>query len=165
MAKDDELKAGDIAPAFELIDQNGKVHRRADYRGRWLVLYFYPKDNTPGCTKEACQFRDDYFKLDKLGADVLGISIDNQESHNRFAQQFHLPFPLLADTDGKVAARYGSFFSFGPLRFAKRHSFIIDPNGRIAKIYRSVDPKLHSDAVMRDIAALQQAAGRSADLN
>lgn len=150
------LKNGDVAPNFSLSDQNGKQHQLTQYRGRWMVLYFYPKNNTPGCTTEACKFRDDYFKLDKLGADVLGISVDSQESHAAFAKKYGLPFPLLADTGGAVASKYGSYFSFGPLKFARRHTFIIDPHGNIAKIYRKVTPETHSAQVIGDIVALQK---------
>jgi len=155
-AMDKSLKAGDTSPDFKLKDQKGAVHTLADYRDRWLVLYFYPKDDTPGCTKEACNFRDDHVRLKKLGADVLGVSIDNQQSHNEFANKYGLPFPLLADTDGKVSSLYGSFFSLGPLRYARRHTFIIDPTGRIAKVYRSVSPATHSDDVIRDLGELQK---------
>ena len=154
-AGDTEMKINDIAPDFSLIDQNGKQHRISDYRGRWVVLYFYPKNNTAGCTKEACKFRDDYFRLTKLGAEVLGVSIDNQDSHAEFTKKYSLPFPLLADSDGKVASQYGSFFSFGPLRFAKRHTFIIDPDGRIAKLYRNVKPDSHSEEIIRDLSHIQ----------
>jgi peroxiredoxin Q/BCP len=128
-----------------------------NYRKRWVVLYFYPKNNTSGCTHEACQFRDDTLELDKLGADVLGISIDNRKSHAEFSRKYGLPFPLLADTDGKVATSYGSFFSFGPIRFARRHTFIVDPQGQIAKIYRNVDPKTHANQVVRDLSNLKSA--------
>lgn len=149
------MKVNDKAPEFSLIDQTGKQHRLSDYRKRWVVLYFYPKNNTAGCTREACRFRDDYFRLTKLGAEVLGVSIDNRDSHAEFAKKYSLPFPLLADTDGKVASQYGSFFSFGPLRFAKRHTFIIDPEGRIAKIYRSVKPDSHSEEIVHDLSQIQ----------
>jgi peroxiredoxin Q/BCP len=156
LAEEVMLKTGDVAPIFSLSDQNGKQHQLTQYRGRWMVLYFYPKNNTPGCTTEACKFRDDYFKLDKLGADVLGISVDNQESHAAFAKKYGLPFPLLADTGGAVASKYGSYFSFGPLKFARRHTFIINPHGNIAKIYRKVTPENHSLQVIRDIGLLQK---------
>ncbi|KPK49944.1 MAG: hypothetical protein AMS22_12915 [Thiotrichales bacterium SG8_50] len=155
-AEEETLKINDIAPDFVLTDQNGKQRRLADFRNRWVVLYFYPKNNTPGCTEEACKFRDDYFRLDKLGAEVLGISIDNQESHAEFTKKYSLPFPLLADTDGKVASQYGSYFSFGPMRYARRHTFIIDPDGRIASIYRKVKPAAHSDDVIRDLTTIQK---------
>ena len=155
-AMNKSLKPGDTSPDFTLTDQKGKQHNLGNYRDRWVVLYFYPKDDTPGCTKEACNFRDDHIRLRKMGADVLGVSIDNQQSHEEFANKYGLPFPLLADTDGKVSTLYDSFFSLGPLRYAKRHTFIIDPAGRIAKIYRSVTPATHSDEVLKDLAALQK---------
>jgi peroxiredoxin Q/BCP len=151
-----ELQVGDVAPDFSLVDQNGKRQTLSGFRKQWVVLYFYPKDDTPGCTKEACSFRDDFLKLEKLNAQVLGISIDNAESHAAFASKYHLPFPLLADTNGKVATEFGSYFSFGPLKFARRHTFIIDPTGKIAKIYRKVDPGKHSDRIIQDLSELQQ---------
>lgn len=152
----DELQTGQLAPAFSLIDQNSKPQQLADYRGRWVVLYFYPKDDTPGCTKEACNFRDDIAKLRALGAQVLGVSLDDAASHAEFAEKHGLPFPLLADTEGEVSKAYGSYSSLGPLRFARRHTFIIDPAGRIARIYRKVDPDTHSTEVIADLKTLQQ---------
>jgi peroxiredoxin Q/BCP len=149
------LAVGDPAPAFELEDQNGESRRLADYRGQWVVLYFYPKDDTPGCTTEACNFRDDVPRLRQLGARVLGVSLDSRASHAEFAEAYHLPFPLLADRDGEVARAYGAYFGLGPLRFAKRHTFIIDPDGRIARIYRDVKPASHSDEVVAAVMALQ----------
>jgi peroxiredoxin Q/BCP len=151
-----KLAPGNPAPAFELKDQNGRLQAPDDYRGQWLVLYFYPKDDTPGCTTEACHFRDDIHQIQALGAKVIGVSIDNQESHQAFAEKHGLPFPLLADSKGKVAAAYGSIWSFGPFRLAKRHTFIIDPHGRVAKIYRKVDPKQHSQRIIADLKQLQQ---------
>lgn len=150
-----DLAPGASAPAFELVDQNGRVQRLEDYRGRWVVLYFYPKNDTPGCTTEACAFRDDILELQALGAKLLGVSLDDAASHARFAEKYGLPFPLLADVGGTVAQAYGSLFSLGPLRFAKRHTFIVDPEGRLARIYRDVDPALHSDQVIADLRALQ----------
>ena len=150
-----ELQVGDVAPAFELHDQRGEPHRLSDYRGHWVILYFYPKDDTPGCTTEACAFRDDILTLRSLGATLLGVSLDETASHARFAEKYGLPFPLLADPGGRVADAYGALFSLGPLRFAKRHSFIIDPEGRIARIYREVRPGEHSDQVIADLRALQ----------
>ncbi|WP_369802378.1 peroxiredoxin [Sulfuriferula sp. AH1] len=101
-------QVGQLAPDFALPDQSGKLQKLADFRGKWLVLYFYPKDETPHCTTEACQFRDDIFKIRALGAEVIGVSVDNTESHAEFARKHGLPFPLLADRNGLVAARYGS---------------------------------------------------------
>lgn len=153
----DALGIGDAAPAFELKDQEGKAHRLGDYRGRWVVLYFYPKDNTPGCTTEACHFRDDILDLKALDAQVLGVSLDDTASHAAFAKKHGLPFPLLSDPHGEVAQRYGALGGFGPVRYAKRHSFIIDPEGRIAKVYRKVSPKAHSAQVIEDVEALRSA--------
>ena len=150
------LAVGSTAPAFVLKDQDGNTHRIEDYRGRWVVLYFYPKDDTPGCTQEACQFRDDLPKLRALGVQILGVSMDNAESHARFAEKFRLPFPLLVDEDGAVAKSYEALWSIWPIKFAKRHTFIIDPEGRIARIYRDVKPEDHSRQVMEDIKSLQQ---------
>lgn len=150
------LTVGQPAPPFALPDQNNRIHELADYAGKWLVVYFYPKDDTPGCTKEACHFRDDISQLRALGVQVVGISLDSSESHHRFAQKFNLPFPLLADDGGTVAKRYHSYWSFLFIHVARRRTFIIDPLGRIAKIYREVDPATHSAAVIADIKALQQ---------
>jgi peroxiredoxin Q/BCP len=154
-AKANELKVGDVAPSFNLPDQAGKLHSLADYRGQWLVLYFYPKDETPGCTTEACQFRDDIATIQGLGVTVVGISEDSISSHERFAKKYHLPYTLLADDDGKVAADYDSLFSiFGFMKFAKRHTFIIDPQGRLAAIFTDVDPKDHSKQIIATLKSL-----------
>lgn len=149
-----EVDSGEMAPDFQLMDQNGVVQRLSDYRGHWVVLYFYPKDDTPGCTKEACEFRDDYQRLSRMGVTLLGVSLDDIKSHQAFAAKYHLPFPLLSDPDGEVAKRYGSLFKLWPLKFAKRHSFIIDPEGRVARVYRDVDPATHSDEVISDLEGL-----------
>ena len=122
--------------------------------GRWLVLYFYPKDDTPGCTTEACEFRDDIHILKKMGVSVAGVSLDDVKSHQEFAEKYHLPFALLSDARGEVARRYGALTSFGFVKFAKRHTFIIDPEGNIAKIYRSVSPRRHSEEVIADLRDL-----------
>ena len=143
------------APDFILPDQAGKVHRLSDYHGKWLALYFYPKDSTPGCTEQACRLRDDYLALRQLGLTVVGISLDKADSHARFAHKHALPFTLLSDEQGVVAKAYGALWSFGPVKFAKRHTFIIDPFGRIAKIYRKVTPKTHSGELIRDLTLLR----------
>jgi thioredoxin-dependent peroxiredoxin len=153
-----ELKIGDPAPGFELIDQNGELQSLEAYRGNWVVLYFYPKDDTPGCTTEACRFRDDYLRLSEMGARVLGVSTDDLSSHQTFSEKYHLPFPLLSDAKGEVASRYGALFKIGPLRFAKRHSFIIDPQGRLADIYRDVSPKHHSSEIIARLGVLMREA-------
>ena len=151
-----QLKIGNAAPEFELYDQNGKTHSIKDYAGQWLVLYFYPKDDTPGCIKEACEFRDEYRVITELNTQVLGVSIDSQESHAEFAEKYHLPFPLLADEGGKVAKSYQALFSLGPFKFAKRHSFIIDPKGIVRKIYRRVNASRHSQQIIADLKVLRQ---------
>jgi len=147
-------KIGQAAPSFSLQDQNGKTHRLADYSGQWLVLYFYPKDDTPGCTKEACSFRDDLQQLEKLGAKVVGISVDDTGSHAKFAEKYHLPFPLLADTDARVAESYGALNNLLVIKIARRYTFLIDPRGKIAKSYQSVDTSRHSLEIIEDLQRL-----------
>jgi len=151
-----ELSVGQDAPDFELLDQSNKQHSLKSYRGKWVVLYFYPKDDTPGCTREACEFRDDIALLQGLDVHVLGVSIDTIASHEEFANKYSLQFPLLSDTDGVIAAKYGSLTKLGPVKFAKRHTFIINPDGKLAKIYRSVKPASHSDEILIDIEQLQK---------
>ncbi|MGB9128331.1 MAG: peroxiredoxin [Thiobacillus sp.] len=146
---------GSAAPEFELPDQNGQVHRLGDYAGRWLVLYFYPRDDTPGCTREACRFRDDIGVLGDLGAAVVGVSVDDTQSHAEFARKYTLPFPLLSDPDGKTAAAYGSLLNLGVARFARRHTFIIAPDGRIAARFDKVDPARHAQEVARALRSLR----------
>ena len=150
------LMEGDIAPEFQLKDQNGTMRELKTYRGRWLVLYFYPRDETPGCTREACNFRDTFLKIQSLNAEVVGISVDDTDSHARFANRHHLPFPLLADTDGRTAATYGALLKLGPLRFARRHTFILTPQGRVGKIFRQVNPDHHAAEIGAALAALQR---------
>lgn len=147
--------AGASAPDFELTDQHGNVHRLSDYTGRWLVLYFYPRDDTPGCTREACTFRDSLAKLQGVGATVIGVSVDTQASHLKFAEKHHLEFPLLADTEGNVARRYGTLMDWKLFRMARRNTFLIDPEGKVHRAYTRVDPTLHADELL---AALAKAA-------
>lgn len=147
---------GSVAPDFVLPDARGKMHRLADWRGRWLVLYFYPKDDTPGCTVEAQGFRDRQHQLDDLKAGVVGVSLDDGASHQAFADKHRLSFPLLADTDGAVARRYGALSDFGIFRFAKRYTFLIDPDGRVAKAYLKVDASRHVDEVIADLTSLRK---------
>jgi thioredoxin-dependent peroxiredoxin len=149
---------GSAAPDFALRDQDGNTHRLSDYAGRWLVLYFYPRDDTPGCTREACRFRDDIGVLGDLNAAVVGISIDEAASHARFSRKYQLPFPLLSDPDGQTAAAYESLLNLGVVRFARRHTFIISPDGRIAARFDKVDPDSHAQEVARTLQALQQSA-------
>lgn len=150
---------GTQAPAFHLQDQTGVWHDLSEYRGKWLVLYFYPKDDTPGCTTQACEFRDNIFAFNKLGAVIVGISVDDVASHKQFAEEHSLPFTLLADSTKQTAKTYGVLHSaLGIMEVAARETFIIDPQGRIAKNYPAVDPKGHSQAVLADLKALE--AGR-----
>jgi peroxiredoxin Q/BCP len=146
---------GEPAPAFKLQDQDGKWHSLADYKGKWVAIYFYPKDDTPGCTTQACSFRDNIFAFNKEGAVILGISVDDVESHKKFAEKHGLPFALLADADKAVAKQYGVLKNFGVAEFARRDTFIVDPQGRIAKHYESVKPDGHSQVVLEDIKALK----------
>lgn len=139
---------GEPAPVFSLLDQNSESQSLQKYRGKWLVLYFYPKDDTPGCTTEACNFRDDYFRIKALNAAVIGVSLDDVSSHKAFAEKYHLPFPLLADKDHKVAEAYGVLTRFGPMRFASRQTFIIDPEGNIAHHYPSVSAGRHAAEII-----------------
>jgi peroxiredoxin Q/BCP len=150
-----DLKVGDVAPTFSLPDQNGEMHSSAQYIGQWVVLYFYPKDDTPGCTTEACAFRDEYKVISAQNTQVVGVSVDDVDSHAEFSEKYSLPFPLLSDVDGKLAKGYQSLVDIGPINFAKRHSFIIDPEGKIAQIYRSVNASLHSQQVIADLKRLQ----------
>ena len=149
-----ELSLNDPAPYFELFDQNGNQHKLTDYNGEWLVLYFYPKDDTPGCTTEACAFRDDIYKIRELKTNIVAISTDDKESHEKFSKKYSLPFPLLSDKDAVVAESYGSAFKIGPFAMAKRHTFIISPEGRIAMIYRKVNPGTHSDEIIGKLKIL-----------
>jgi peroxiredoxin Q/BCP len=151
---------GDVAPAFRLQDQSGKWHELKDYKGKWVVLYFYPKDDTPGCTTQACEFRDNIFAFRDAGAAILGISVDDVASHKAFSEKHSLPFPILADAERKTAGAYGTLMKYlGVHELARRDTFIIDPQGRIAKHYVKVDPKGHSKTVLAD---LKQLAGRAA---
>ncbi len=147
-------KAGHAAPDFELPDQNGLRHSLKEFTGKWLVLYFYPKDDTPGCTQEACRFRDDRQLLADLGAEVVGISVDDSDSHAAFARKYRLPFTLLADESGEVAARYRCLLDFGFFRIARRYTFLVDPQGKVAKVYVKVETSRHSQEVVEDLKLL-----------
>jgi peroxiredoxin Q/BCP len=150
---------GNPAPAFTLPDQSGKPVSLGDYRGKWVVLYFYPKDGTPGCTTEACEFRDNVFAFRDAGATILGISVDDVASHKKFAADHQLPFTLLADSEKKVARDYGVLHRMlGLMELARRETFIVDPQGRVAKHYREVDPGSHSKQVLADLKGLQSPA-------
>lgn len=149
------LEAGQSAPDFKLADQHGKIHTLADFHGKWLALYFYPKDDTPGCTKQACTFRDGLQDLADLGAEVIGVSVDDTSSHADFAKKYHLQFPLLADTAAETTARYHSLINLGIVKFARRNTFLIDPQGKIARIYLSASAARNSSEVIKDLKHLQ----------
>ncbi len=146
------------APTFALPDQTGTIRTLADYAGQWLVIYFYPKDDTPGCTKEACSFRDVYSELEKAGVGVVGISKDSVRSHAKFAEKYHLNFSLLADVSAEVIKAYGAW---GPKKFAGREfdgivrtTVLVNPDGQIAKVYPDVTPEGHGEQILADVAAL-----------
>ena len=150
----ESIEIGTTAPEFELSDQNGELHSLEDYRGQWVVLYFYPKDDTPGCTTEACEFRDNIFAYKKLNAQILGVSLDDVDSHKAFAEEYSLPFPLLADTEGAASTAYGVKTRMFGMSVAKRQTFIISPDGNVAKHYVEVNPDEHSAEVLVDLTAL-----------
>ncbi|MDB9527992.1 thioredoxin-dependent thiol peroxidase [Oscillatoria sp. CS-180] len=152
------LTVGDLAPDFELPNAEGEVIKSQDLRGKWVVLYFYPRDNTPGCTKEACGFREAYADYQDSDIVVLGVSTDDAKSHTKFATKHNLPFPLLVDEGGAIASSYGSYglkkFMGKEYMGITRSTFVINPEGHLAKIYRKVKPEPHAQEVLADIAAL-----------
>jgi thioredoxin-dependent peroxiredoxin len=152
-------KVGDMAPDIKLPDQAGKTQSLADYRGKWVVLYFYPKDQTPGCTTQACEFRDNIFAVRKAGIQILGISVDDVASHKEFAEKHGLPFPLLADPTKETAKRYGVLTSMGPIQIARRDTFIIDPAGKIVRHFEKVNPTGHAQLVLDEVEKLKAAKG------
>lgn len=155
LALADAPAVGSAAPDFKLQDQNNKWHQLSDYQGQWVVLYFYPKDDTPGCTTEACAFRDSIFKFRDMGVQVLGVSLDDVASHKEFAEKYHLPFPLLADSSQDTAKTYGVLTSHLGFKYASRETFVINPQGMIVKHYGDVDPDDHSVNVLADVKQLQ----------
>ncbi|MCM1984111.1 thioredoxin-dependent thiol peroxidase [Lyngbya confervoides] len=153
------LQVGDTAPDFVLEEGGGQEYQLSQFQGRWVILYFYPKDNTPGCTKEACGFRDHYAALQAENAEVIGVSMNNAQSHQKFATKYDLPFPLLCDLDASVAKQYESY---GPKKFMGkeyegiyRRTFIINPAGKLAKIYPKVRPEPHPHEVYEDLQRLK----------
>lgn len=148
------IAVGDAAPEFELQDQAGQLHSLEDYRDQWVVLYFYPKDGTPGCTTEACEFRDNIFEFKKINVQILGVSLDDVESHHQFAAHNNLPFPLLADVEGKVSEAYGVKTRMFGMTLAKRQTFLIGPSGTVARHYEKVSPAEHSLQVLADLKEL-----------
>lgn len=151
---DDAPAVGTAAPLFNLQDQNGDWHDLKDYRGGWLAVYFYPKDDTPGCTTEACNFRDNIYAFQAIGANVIGISVDDVDSHKEFSDKYKLPFTILADTDGSTAKAYGVLRDYKMMKIASRQSFLVDPEGNIAKHYEDVDPDEHTGEVLEDLTVL-----------
>jgi len=147
------IKEGDAAPDFETRDAEGNAVKLSDLRGRKVVLYFYPKDDTPGCTKEACSFRDSFAEFGRRGIEVLGVSLDDEKSHRKFAEKYSLPFTLLADTDHRVADLFGVY---GEKQFAgrkymgvSRKTFLIDEQGRVRKVFDKVNVDEHADEVLK----------------
>ncbi len=145
------------APPFSLPDQDGKIHTLEDYKGKKVLLYFYPKDDTPGCMIEACSFRDNYQALQDSGLVVLGVSKDSTKSHKKFVEKYKLPFSLLSDVEGVVCAAYGVWqkkkFMGREYMGIERTSFLIDKSGVIEKLYETVKPKIHVDEVKVDVGA------------
>jgi len=146
------LKEGNAAPAFKTTDASGETVNLKDFRGKKVVLYFYPKDDTPGCTKEACSFRDAFSKFKKQGITILGVSPDSEKAHQKFATKYKLPFTLLADTDHSIADAYGVY---GEKKFMgrtymgiHRTTFLIDEKGKIKKVFEKVKPEDHADEVL-----------------
>jgi thioredoxin-dependent peroxiredoxin len=148
--------AGSAAPDFTLPSQESASVSLKDYRGSWVVLYFYPKDQTPGCTREAHNFQADQAKYAERHAVVLGVSVDSVDSHKKFCAKEGLNFKLLADSDGKVSSAYGSLTDLGFVKFSKRNSFLIDPSGKVAKAYTGVNPAGHSEEVLADLDRMQK---------
>ena len=139
-------QAGTAAPDFTTQNTTGKTVHLKDFRGKKLVLYFYPKDDTPGCTVESCGLRDQYQKIRELGAEVLGVSVDSVESHQKFTEKFHLPFQLLADTDKSITKAYGVLNDKSNM--ARRVTFLIDEHGKILKTFQTVKPDLHPQEIL-----------------
>lgn len=148
------LAPGTAAPDFTAKNQDGKAIHLADFKGKYVLLYFYPKDDTPGCTKEACNFRDGISVLQKHGAVVLGVSKQDEKSHQEFRAKYKLPFDLLVDSDGQVASAYG-ISSMPVVGYFKRESVLISPTGKVLKFYKGVDPEVHSKQVIQDIEGAQ----------
>lgn len=152
------VKVGQTAPDFTLPDETGQKHKLSDYRGKTVVLYFYPKDDTPGCTKEACNFRDDYLKYKAMGAEILGVSPDDEKSHTKFKTKYSLPYPLLADVGHEVCDLYGVWGEknmYGRKYFGVvRSTFIIDPEGKIAETFDKVKVPEHSVNVLATLDTL-----------
>jgi peroxiredoxin Q/BCP len=152
---------GSLAPEFALASQEGTPVSLKDYRGKWVVLYFYPKDFSSGCTIEAHNFQRDQQQYRQRNVVVLGVSVDSADSHKQFCTKEDLNFKLLADTDHKVSTAYGSLTNLGLMKFASRHTFIINPEGKLAKVFTEVNPNKHSQEVLAALAELQKQSGGS----
>jgi peroxiredoxin Q/BCP len=155
--------AGTVAPTFKLMTNEGKEANLADFKGQWVVLYFYPKDFTSGCTLEAHNFQRDIAKYEAAHAVILGVSTDTADSHKSFCAKEGLNFKLLADVDSKVSEQYGSIMEYNGAKYSARNTFIIDPTGKIAKVFVKVSPAGHSDEVLAALAELQKPAPKSAE--
>lgn len=149
-------EAGQTAPTFTLPNQKGRPVDLASFHGQWVVLYFYPKDMTTGCTIEAHNFERDLDKYKALHAAILGVSVDTVDTHRKFCTKDSLTFTLLADPDKKVVEQYGSLGNVGPMQIARRNTFLIDPSGKIAKVWTRVNPQAHSEQVLAEIAGVQK---------
>lgn len=158
LSADSAPAVGTLAPDFALPSQEGTSVSLQDFRGKWVVLYFYPKDMTKGCTIEAHNFQRDQPQYAQKGAVVLGVSVDSIDSHKQFCAKEGLNFKLLSDADKKVARQYGSLTNMGVLKIASRHTFIIDPQGKIERVYLDVDPNKHSQEVLAALDELQKSA-------
>lgn len=149
------LKLNTKTPNFSLSDQEGKAHALTDYKGKWVLIYFYPKDDTPGCTKEACMIRDNLPMFEKLDCVVLGISADSVRSHDKFVKKYKLPFLLLADEKKEIIKKYGAWqkktFMGKEYMGIRRMSYLINPEGKIAKVYPNVKPVEHAEEVLKDL--------------
>ena len=150
----DQPDVGSKAPGFNLQDQNGDWHALEDYREQWLAVYFYPKDDTPGCTTEACNFRDNIYAFQAIGAIIVGISVDDVDSHKAFSEKYKLPFTLLADKDGETSKAYGVLRDYKLTKMSSRQSFIVNPEGLVARHYEKVDPDTHTQQVLADLKDL-----------
>jgi peroxiredoxin Q/BCP len=148
------LSPGEAVPNFSAKNQDGKVIQISEFRGKPVLLYFYPKDDTPGCTKEACSFRDEYSEFKKLGAVIFGVSRQDSKSHRAFKEKHRLPFDLLVDEDGSIAKSLG-IGTIPLIGFHKRQSILIGPDGKVFRVYTDVDPKSHTQEVLKDLKSIQ----------
>ena len=156
VAAADPPAVGSSAPDFSLTSNEGKQTSLKDFRGQWVVLYFYPKDFTSGCTLEAHNFQRDIAKYEKMKAVILGVSVDTAESHKDFCAKEGLSFKLLSDPDAKVSTQYGSIMEYNGAKLSARNTFIIDPKGKVVKVFTSVKPGAHSEEVLAALASLQK---------